>query len=134
MIVDDFGPWRRAVRSILKNASDLEIIGECSDGADAVRQCGKLRPDLVLLDVQLPGLNGFVAAQQIGKVSPETKIMFFSADRSFEVVRKALRIGAGMVAKANAHRELLPMIRLIMSNESSLQFEILDPTQGPDEV
>lgn len=131
LVVDDFEPWRRAVRSILANDSDLEVVGECSDGSKAVQKSSELQPDLVLLDVQLPGMNGFVAAQQICKISPKTKILFLSGQSSFEFVREALRIGGGMVRKADAHRDLLPVIRAVIGNEPFLRFEVLeDPLQG----
>jgi DNA-binding NarL/FixJ family response regulator len=100
LIVDDFESWRLTIRSILVDDSDLEVIGESSDGLDAVRKSEELRPDLVLLDIQLPGLNGFVAAQRIAKVSPGTKILFLTAYRCLEFVQEALGIGAGVIVKA----------------------------------
>lgn len=134
LVVDDFEPWRRAVCSILGTDSDFEVVGECSDGADAVHRSGELQPDVVLLDVQLPGMNGFVAAEQISKISPKTKVLLLSAQRSFEVVREALRIGAGMIAKTDAHRDLLPTIRAILRNEAVVRFEFLEnPAGGSDE-
>ena len=76
-------------------------------------------------------MNGFVAAQQICKISPKTKILFLSGQSSFEFVREALRIGGGMVRKADAHRDLLPVIRAVIGNEPFLRFEVLeDPLQG----
>lgn len=76
------------VRSILKNNPDLEIVTERSDGPEAVRTAGDPQPDLVLPDIQLPGLNGFVVAEQISKTSPHTRILFLTADRSVAFVRK----------------------------------------------
>ncbi len=134
LVVDDFEPWRRAVRSILGKDSDFEVVDECTDGPEAVRKSGLLQPDVVLLDVQLPGINGFVAAQQIMQISPKTKILFLSAQRSFEVVREALKLGAGMISKTDAHRDLLPTIRTILRDKPFVRFEFLeDPLGGADE-
>jgi DNA-binding NarL/FixJ family response regulator len=131
LIVDDFESWRRTIRSILVDDSDLEVIGESSDGLDAVRKSGELRPDLVLLDIQLPGVNGFVAAQRIAKISPGTKILFLTSYRCLEFMQEALGIGAGLVVKAEAGQDLLPAIRAIIRNEPFLRFKILDEN-SPD--
>lgn len=135
LIVDDFEPWRRAVRSILASDSGIEIVGECSDGHDAIQKTGELQPHLVLLDIQLPEINGFIAAQRILKVSPDTKILFTSAHRSLEMLREALRIGAGLVAKSDAGRDLLPIIWAVIRNEPIVRFQVLDPVSlNPDEA
>ena len=63
LIVDDFEQWRQAVRSILAGERGVDVVGECSDGLDAVAKTRELNPHLVLLDIQLPGMNGFIAAQ-----------------------------------------------------------------------
>src|ERR1700756_4678856 len=76
LIVDDSRAWRRAVCSILHRHLDSVIICESSDGFDAVRRTQELKPDLVLLDIGLPNLNGLEAARQIRKLAPETKILF----------------------------------------------------------
>ncbi len=132
MIVDDFEQWRTAVRRILAGDSGIEVVGECSDGADAVRKTVELQPDLVLLDIQLPGMNGFVAAQRIAKVSPDTKILFLSAHRSLEVLREAVRIGAGLIAKADSARDLLPIIWAVIRNEPIVQFKMLNDGSDSD--
>jgi DNA-binding NarL/FixJ family response regulator len=126
LIVDDFESWRRTIRSILVDDSNLEVIGECSDGLDAVRKSEELRPDLVLLDIQLPGLNGFVAAQRIIKISPDTKILFLTTYKCLELMQEALGIGAGLIMKADAGLHLLPAIRAIVRNEPFLRIKILD--------
>jgi DNA-binding NarL/FixJ family response regulator len=128
LIVDDFESWRLAIRSILVNDSELEVVGESSDGQDAVRKSEELRPDVVLLDIQLPGLNGFVAAQRIAKISPGTKILFLTAHRCLEFVQEALGIGAGVIVKADADEHLLPAIRAIIRDEPFLRVKILNET------
>ena len=76
--MDDSRAWRRAVRSILHIHFDLVIIGECSDGLEAVQKSEELQPDLILLDIGLPNLNGLEAARQIRKVAPVLRILFLT--------------------------------------------------------
>lgn len=126
LIVDDFEPWRRAVRSIFENDADLEIVGESGDGLDAVRQSETLQPDLVLLDIQLPTMNGLEAAEKILQVSPATKILFLSSFQGDDTMREALKFGAGFVVKADAARDLLPIVQAICRNEPFVRFKFLD--------
>jgi DNA-binding NarL/FixJ family response regulator len=129
LIVDDFEQWRRSIGSILAEDADLEVVGESADGMDAVQKSGELLPDLVLLDIQLPKMNGLDAARQIRRVSPHTKILFLSSYRSLEVMREALKVGAGFVVKADAGRDLLPIVRAVVRNEPFVRFRFLD--EGP---
>jgi two-component system NarL family response regulator len=129
LIVDDFEQWRRAIGSILSDDADLEVVGESADGLDAVQKSGELLPDLILLDIYLPKMNGLDAARQIRRVSPRTKILFLSSFRSFELMQEALKIGAGYVVKADAARDLLPIVRAVVRNESFVRFTVLD--DGP---
>ena len=126
MIVDDFEQWRRSMYSILAEDADLEVVGESGDGLDAVQKSGELLPDLVLLDIELPKMNGLDAARQIRRVSPRTKILFLSSYHSIEVMREALKIGAGFVVKADAARDLLSIVRAIVRNEPFVRFRFLD--------
>src|SRR5277367_3803248 len=117
-IVDDYEPWRRAVCSILEQCKDLEVICEGSDGLEAVQKSAALQPDLVLLDIGLPKLNGLEAARQIRKVSPNSKILFLTIQDSPELVEAALRSGAlGFVAKSHAACDLLAAVRAVMNNQ-----------------
>jgi DNA-binding NarL/FixJ family response regulator len=126
LIVDDFEPWRHSVRSILSVDPDLAIVGESGDGLDAVRQCKELQPELVLLDIQLPSMNGLEVAEEIGKVSPVSKILFVSSCQSVDVTREALKFGAGFVVKADAASDLLPIVQAICRNEPFVRFRVLD--------
>ena len=111
LVVDDFEPFRRYLSSALKPDAQFEIIGEASDGLEAVHQAAALHPDLILLDIGLPKLNGLEAARQIRKVAPAAKILFISQEFSFDVVEAALRAGAlGYIHKLRVGRELLPGI------------------------
>lgn len=126
LIVDDFEPWRRAIYSALAEDANLEIVGESTDGLDAVQKCEVLRPHLVLLDIQLPKLSGFAAAARIREVSPETKILFLSSYHSSEVMLHALKVGAGLVVKADAARDLVAVIWAVIRDEPVLRFRYLD--------
>jgi DNA-binding NarL/FixJ family response regulator len=111
LVADDFEAWRVQFRRLLQAQSDWQIVGEVSDGLEAIRQTVDLRPDLVLLDISMPHLNGLDAAERILQSLPEVKVIFLSLNRDEEVMRAALAMGAeGYVLKANARRELIPAI------------------------
>jgi DNA-binding NarL/FixJ family response regulator len=115
LVVDDSGPFRRFVASALAQNPELKIIGESSDGMDAVYKAEETQPNLILLDIGLPTLNGIEAARRIRKLSPASKILFFSENRSREIVEEALHTGAaGYVVKSDAARELLPGVEAIL--------------------
>ena len=93
LVVDDYEPFRRLVCSMVGEKPALQIVGEASDGLEAVRRAQELKPDLVLLDIGLPELNGIEAARRIRKLSPESKILFVSQESSPDVLREALSFG-----------------------------------------
>jgi len=109
LVADDFEPWRRFVSSvILPKKPGWHIVCEASDGEEAIKKAEEFRPDMILLDIGLPKLNGIDAARQISKIAPESKILFLSAFDSQEVVEEALNTGAsGYVVKLDAASELL---------------------------
>jgi DNA-binding NarL/FixJ family response regulator len=116
--VDDYEPWRRFVFSTLQQQADLQVLGEVADGLEAVRRTDELQPDLVLLDIGLPTLNGIEVARRIGEVSPTSKILFVSENRSVDVVETALSTGArGYVVKSDAASELLPAVRAVLEGK-----------------
>ncbi len=126
LIVDDYEPWRRYVRSILEADADLVILGESADGLDAIKQSEELQPGLILLDIHLPSMNGLEVARHIGVVSPESQIVFVSSSQSIEVMREALKFGAGFVMKTDAEQDLLPIVQAICRNEPFVRFRFLD--------
>jgi DNA-binding NarL/FixJ family response regulator len=115
LIVDDFEPWRRFLRSTLQKLPQLRIIDEESDGLSAVQSAEQLKPDLIVLDIGLPKVNGIEAARRIRELSPNSKILFASAHRSWDIVESALATGAGgYVVKTDAGKELLPAVDAIL--------------------
>jgi DNA-binding NarL/FixJ family response regulator len=107
LVVDDYEPFRRFVCSTLDQRPDLQVIGEASDGLEAVRTAEELKPDLIVLDIGLPSLNGIEVARRIRKLCPECKILFMSQESSVDVAQAAFSLGAmGYVVKAHAGSEL----------------------------
>jgi len=118
LIVEDYEPLRRRVRAILQPRNDLQIVGEASDGLEAVQKAKVLQPDLVLLDIYLPTLNGIQVAKRLGDLIPRAKILFLSLEPSSEVVREAFKLGAvGYVYKLDAQSELLPAIETVVEGK-----------------
>ncbi len=103
---------------MLQAHPELQVIGEVSNGIEAVQQAEQLNPDLILLDLNLPKLNGIAAARQIRQVSPKSKIIFVSQENSLDVVQEALSTGAlAYVYKGYAGSELLPAIEAALRGE-----------------
>jgi DNA-binding NarL/FixJ family response regulator len=118
LVVDDYELWHRFVSTVLGKNPDLKVIGQLSDGLEAVRQAEKLQPDLILLDIGLPKLNGIEAARRIRQVSPNSKILFMSEQRSADIAEEALSTGAGgYVVKSDAAGELLPAIKAVLEGK-----------------
>jgi len=118
LVVDDYEPWRRFVRQTLLAHEELQVVGELGDGSIAIQTAEELQPDLVLLDIGLPTLNGIEAALSIREVSPTAKILFVSENRSPEITQAALGTGArGYVVKSQAASELLPAVRAVLEGK-----------------
>jgi len=115
LVVEDSEPFRKFVCSALEKRPELQIVGEVSDGLEAVQKAEALHPDLILLDIGLPSLNGIEAARRICKLSPESKILFLSQECSVDLVQEALCAGAqGYVVKSDAGRELLEGVNAVL--------------------
>jgi CheY-like chemotaxis protein len=113
LLVDDFVEFRAAVSALLRKKPELQIIAEASDGGEAVEKSRQLQPDLILLDIGLPQLNGIEAAKQISKVAPHSKILFVSQETDPAVIEIALGLGAGYVSKSCIQRDLLPAVESV---------------------
>ena len=114
LVVEDFEPFRRFICSTLEKKSELQVVCEVSDGLEAVQKAEELQPDLILLDIGLPTLNGIEAARQIRKLAPEAKIIFVSQESSADVVQEALSLAWGYVVKTHAGSELLSAVDAVL--------------------
>ena len=115
LVVDDHEDWRRRLSAAVRKRPETHVIGEAADGPDAVRIAQQQCPDLILLDIGLPTLNGIEAARQIRDCSPASKILFVTENRSFELVQEALHTGGeGYVIKSDAGSELLTAMDTVL--------------------
>ena len=118
LIVDDYEPWLRFVVTTLEKQTELQIIGQARSGLEAVQKAQELRPDLILLDISLPELNGIEAARRIREHAPQSKILFVSENHSWDIAQAAFGTGAGgYLVKSDAVRELLPAIRDVVQGK-----------------
>ena len=118
LVVDDHELWRRHISSAVRQNLQCQLIGEAADGLEAVQKAERLRPDLIVLDIGLPVLNGIEAARRIRTSVPDSKILFVSEHRSPEIAQAALATGAhGYVVKSDAGFELLPAIDAIIQGQ-----------------
>src|SRR6266566_2305080 len=128
LVVEDYKPWLRFISSELKKLSNLEPIGEVSDGEEAVQQAQQLQPDLILLDIGLPTINGIEAARRIRELSPKSRILFMSENRSREIAEEAIRTGAcGYVVKGAATSELLPAVEAVLQDKRFVSVSLTGP-------
>jgi len=107
LVVDDFEPFRHFVCSTLQKQTGLVVVGQAADGLEAVQMAEKLRPNIIVLDIGLPTVDGIEAARRIRAVSPLSRILFVSQESSTDIVQEALSLGAGYVIKTRAGSELL---------------------------
>jgi DNA-binding NarL/FixJ family response regulator len=120
LVVDDFAPFREFVRLILAERPELEVIGEASDGPEAVHKAVELKPGLILLDLGLPTMNGVEVARRFRELVPDSRIIFFSQESSVDLVEEARRMGVwGYVVKSKAGSQLLPAVDAVISGKQS---------------
>jgi len=118
LVVEDSEAFRKFYCSTLGKRAELQIIGEVTDGLKAVQKAEELQPDLIVLDIGLPSLNGIEVARRVRKVSPKSKILFVSQEVSDEVVGEALNTGArGYVIKTDAGSELMEALDAVLRGE-----------------
>lgn len=125
LVADDHEGWRRQVCLLLQVRPQLQVIHEASDGLEAVRKAEELKPDLILLDIGFPKLNGIEAARRIRQLSPGSKIVFLSLHNSPAMVQEALSTGAlGYVCKTDAGSELVPALDAALRGKHFLSSSI----------
>lgn len=118
VLVDDFEPWRAYVRSVVDDHPTFEIVAEVSDGMEAVHRVEELQPDLVLLDIGLPSIDGIAAARLMRRVAPETKILFLTENRHSDIAEAALHAGGhGYVVKSDCAHDLLIAMGAVLRDE-----------------
>jgi len=118
LLVDDYDSWRLWVYSKLSTQQQLQIVGEASDGLEAVSKAHELKPDLILLDIALPNLNGLEVASQIAQSSYDTKIIFLTKEQDADIVKHALSNAAmGYVVKEEAETQLLAAIAAVLQGK-----------------
>ena len=119
LLAEDYPPFRRFLASTIQNRPELQIICEVEDGLEAVQKAEALQPELILLDIGLPRLNGIEAARQIRRLSPNSRILFVSQESSADIVQAALDTGAGgYVVKADAGRELVAALEAVLRGQT----------------
>jgi DNA-binding NarL/FixJ family response regulator len=121
LVVEDSEKFRKFICSTLREIPELKIVGEVTDGLQALQRADKLQPDLILLDIGLPSLNGIEVARQILKLTPNSKILFVSQESSADLVQEALALGAlGYVVKCDAGNELLIAVEAVVQGRQYL--------------
>jgi DNA-binding NarL/FixJ family response regulator len=116
LVVDDFELFRKLVVELLGIRPELQVVGEASDGLEALQKAVELRPDLILLDISLPSLNGIEVARQMRSLVPESKIIFLTQESSSDVLQEALSLGArGYVTKNMVRADLFAAVETVLS-------------------
>jgi DNA-binding NarL/FixJ family response regulator len=122
LVVDDHETVRRGVRSILESRKDVKVCGEAANGQEAVEKAAELVPDLIVLDVTMPQLDGFTAARRIRTFLPDVPILMFSMHGGLQVTIEAQHAGAqGLVSKSAAEQVLLKAMDAVFRGQTYFQ-------------
>ena len=118
VLVDDFEPWRTYVRSVIDGHPTFEIVAEASDGMEGVGRVEELQPDLVLLDIGLPSIDGIAAARLMRRLAPDAKILFLTENRHSDIAEAAFHAGGhGYVVKSDCAHDLLIAMAAVLNDE-----------------
>jgi two-component system response regulator NreC len=119
LIVDDHAFIRRGVQTILHSFPEWEFCGEAENGKEAIRLADELKPEVIIMDVSMPGLNGIEATRAIRKAQPDVKIVLLTLHESAELLRSAFRAGArGYLLKTDAEQELVKALTVVVGDGS----------------
>ena len=125
LIADDHALMRMGLRALLDTQRDIEVLGEATDGADALRKTARLKPDIVIMDIMMPGTDGIAATQQMSERHPDVRILVLTTSTSSDDLSRALKAGAaGAILKSEANAKLLAAIRAIARGEQSVSPEV----------
>lgn len=124
LVADDHEIVRRGIVALLEGRAGWEVCGEAHDGRDAVEKTKELKPDIVILDIGMPNLNGLEAARQMLHHNPQTKVLILTITEADELVRAVLDAGArGFVLKSDATRDLISAVEALPIQQDLLYFE-----------
>jgi CheY-like chemotaxis protein len=133
LIVDDFPPWQQFIFEMFKSETDSNIIYFAADGLEAVQKAQELQPDVILMDVSLPVMNGFEATGKIRVLSPGSKILFLTERRSYDYMQGAFDAGAsGYILKTDAGSDLLRGVEAALQNQRFVSRSLKDWRKGSD--
>jgi DNA-binding NarL/FixJ family response regulator len=119
LIADDHEVVRRGLCALIAEQSGWRVVAEAKDGSDAVIRANRFKPDVAILDISMPLLNGLEATMQIAKVSPGTRILILTVNDPDQLVRKAILAGArGYVLKTDASRDLIAAVKALLANKT----------------
>lgn len=128
LVAEDFEQFRRHITSIIREHTGLRVICEVSDGLEAVQKATELQPDLVLLDIGLPTLNGIEVARRIRKDAPQAIVVFLTQESSATIVSEAFALGAkGYIAKLDLKKDLLIGINAVVRGEMFISRSLTGP-------
>jgi DNA-binding NarL/FixJ family response regulator len=120
LIVDDHAMLREAIRLLLESRREFHVCGEAEDGVQAIEKAAELKPDVVVLDIGMPKMDGFEAARKIKVVSPRSQIVILSSHKDNQFLEEARKVGAiSYVPKEDAERELIDAVKAAANGESS---------------
>jgi DNA-binding NarL/FixJ family response regulator len=137
LVVDDHAILRDGIRSLLERQDDMKVIGEAANGQEALAQIGELQPDIVLMDVNMPGMNGLEATRHVKALYPQVKILILTQHDSQEYISPLLQAGAsGYVLKRSGGREVVNAIRHVVEEgafiEPSVAHQFLNHYAGAE--
>lgn len=135
LLVEDFLPYRALLATLLERNPNVSVIGEASDGLEAVVKAQALEPDLILMDIGLPKLNGLEAAKRIREFAPSSSIVFVTQESAPEIVKEALNQGAsGFIAKQDVAANLPAAIAAILRGRRFVSSGLLEDELTPTKV